>query len=195
MDVKREGSASATRLHVVKGHDYVQPEPGPMDVVRVGALDDAICCAPQFVVEPIIPRAQVTLLSGHGGVGKSMLALAIAAHTACGTPWGPFRINEGRVLFVTLEDSAELVRYRLSLILDAYKLDQVALDQHLVILDGSTAGMPLVNEVRSSEGQGLLVTTAYSQIARSSRGFDLVVIDNASEAYEANAMVIPPPDR
>jgi len=34
----------------------------------------------RYVVDSILPRGHVTLLGGHGGSGKSLLGLIIAAH-------------------------------------------------------------------------------------------------------------------
>lgn len=38
-------------------------------------------------MDNIVPRRNVTLLGGHGGSGKPLLALVIAAHCAEGRDW------------------------------------------------------------------------------------------------------------
>lgn len=64
--------------------------------------------AARYIFEPIIPRRETTLLGGHGGIGKSMLALTLAAHAACGRQWGPFPAVQCRAAYVSLEDEAAM---------------------------------------------------------------------------------------
>ncbi|MGH8125982.1 MAG: AAA family ATPase, partial [Rhodanobacteraceae bacterium] len=78
--------------------------------------------AARYVLEPIVPRRESTLLGGHGGIGKSMLALTLAAHVACGRKWGPFPAVQCRAAYISLEDEAPTVRYRLRRIVEAYNL-------------------------------------------------------------------------
>jgi len=132
MDIENEQRPAATGRCNGIAFDHVQEQSyqsGPMVEVRVGNLSDALQDEPLFVVDPIIPRDEVTLLSGHGDIGKSYLALAIAVHVACGQDWGPFPVKAGRVLVVTLEDIARRVRYRLARIVSAYQMDAALLDR------------------------------------------------------------------
>ena len=47
--------------------------------VNCANILDAELQPPVFAMEPLMPRGHVTLLGGHGGAGKSVLALTIAA--------------------------------------------------------------------------------------------------------------------
>lgn len=47
-----------------------------------------------------IPQRSVTLISGDGGTGKSLLALQLAVATATGRPWLGFDVAVGPVLYV-----------------------------------------------------------------------------------------------
>ena len=82
----------------------------PVDLADIAS---PMARAVRFVVEKIIPGRHVTLLSGHGGTGKSYAALGLAAHVASGHAWGPFSVQHGRSVFCSLEDEGDLVRWRL----------------------------------------------------------------------------------
>ncbi|TAN03254.1 MAG: AAA family ATPase [Rhodanobacteraceae bacterium] len=189
MDLKYEqrptaiGRCEGTALAHVQPQSY---QSAPMREVRVGDLSDALQYAPCFVVEPIIPRDEVTLLSGHGDVGKSYLALVIGAHVACDQRWGPFPVTHGNVLFVTLEDVAERVRYRLARIVEAYRLDPIKLDKNLLVLDGASINASLAEEFLGPRAHTIAETSSFKQLALKSKGYDLVIVDNASDAFNAD---------
>jgi RecA-family ATPase len=58
----------------------------------------------RWLVDGIIPRRKVTLLSGDGGTGKSLLALQLAAAVAVGGEWLGIAVKQGKALFLTAED-------------------------------------------------------------------------------------------
>lgn len=77
---------------------------------------DLLTTSPQarsWLVDPLIPRRQVTLLSGEGGVGKSFLALQLAVAVATGTEWIGYRPVQGKALFVSAEDELDEIHRRL----------------------------------------------------------------------------------
>ncbi|MCJ1959893.1 AAA family ATPase [Novosphingobium mangrovi (ex Hu et al. 2023)] len=64
-------------------------------------------------VPDMIPGRTVTLLSGDGGTGKSLLALQLAVATAAGRTWLGASVREGGCFFLTAEDDTEEVHRRL----------------------------------------------------------------------------------
>lgn len=143
---------------------------------------------PQFVVDQLIPRDEVTLGGGHGGSGKSILFLALAVHVACGKEWDDFRVEKGRVVFVTLEDPATHVMYRLQKITREYMLspEEVAeVERNLIVIDGT--GYPeLMIEVSEYGTHSLLPTQTMREIEQAVTGASLIVIDNVSDAFGGN---------
>jgi KaiC/GvpD/RAD55 family RecA-like ATPase len=159
----------------------------PLRVLEVGDLSAVTLSPVRFVVEPIIPRGVVTLLGGHGGTGKSTLALTFAAHVACGTRWNGLHCTTGCVLFVSLEDSVEIVRWRLRAICAAYGLDMEAVAQGILIADGTDAhSAALARELRIEGTSVVAETPALLQLTELAAGVSLIVIDNASDAFDAN---------
>lgn len=67
-------------------------------------------------VQDFIPSNTVTLLSGNGGDGKSLLALQLAVSTALGRSWLGNEVKRGRALYVGAEDDQDEVHRRLDAI-------------------------------------------------------------------------------
>lgn len=164
-----------------------QPEP-PRPVLVEVALGDVMSASLEPVrhaVKPWMPRRHVTLLGGHGGIGKSSLALAIGAHVACGLPFAGLEVEQSPVLFVSLEDEASIVRLRLRRIIEVYRLPAARVLAGLRLLDGTQTFAALM-----TEGDGFnaapIFTPAFRELSSHAGGAGLIVIDNASDAFDAN---------
>ncbi|TAN06297.1 MAG: AAA family ATPase [Rhodanobacteraceae bacterium] len=140
----------------------------------------------RYVFDPIIPRGEVTLLSGHGGAGKSILALTLAAHAACGRRWGPFEAVQASAVYVSLEDPARRVRSRLRRIIESCDLSADDVIAGLRVFDGSAADGVLAFEQMDNGVRRLLPSTGMGRVAAVAQHADLIVIDNASDAYGGN---------
>lgn len=139
---------------------------------------------PRFVVDRLIPADHLTLFGSHGGSGKSILALAICSHVAAGVPWAGFAVEHRPVLFVSLEDAAEIVRYRLRKIIEGYQLDAAAVLAGLTILDGSAGLSALMTEHAAFGVRSLVPTATLGELRAVVADAGLIVIDNASDAYD-----------
>ncbi len=142
-------------------------------------LQDIELAPPEFIVDKIIPRGVVTLLGGHGGSGKSVLALVIAAHIAAGRHFAGLEVRQGRALFVSLEDSGELVKWRLRAICESYSLPFDDVVDNLTILDGSDSDATLMEKTE----YGVLRPTALWAELEKEIFYDFYVVDNASDAF------------
>jgi RecA-family ATPase len=96
--------------------------PDPLAVLRCGLLP-TVCAADfegqpiprrEWLAEGLIPARTVTLFSGDGGVGKSLVALQLAISTARGVPWLGIEVKHGPALFLTAEDDLDEVHRRLA---------------------------------------------------------------------------------
>lgn len=70
----------------------------------------------EWHVHDLIPTGQVTLFSGDGGTGKSLLAMQLAACTATGTQWLGLDVRQGRALYLSAEDDRNEMHRRLAAI-------------------------------------------------------------------------------
>lgn len=151
-------------------------------------LDDVMSASPyavSYAVNPLMPRRHVTLFGGHGGIGKSSLALAISAHVACGFPFAGLAVEQSSVLFVSLEDEASIVRLRLRSIIEAYGLPAERVLASFRLLDGTQTIAALMTEGDGFSAQPVF-TQAYRELEGAAHGVGLIVIDNASDAFDAN---------
>lgn len=76
--------------------------------------------AREWYLEGLIPNRQVTIVSGDGGVGKSLLTLQIAAAGALGVETLDMRPSAGRVCYIGAEDEADEFHRRLADIVTAH---------------------------------------------------------------------------
>lgn len=156
----------------------------PLRLVPLDGVMQADEAPIPHVVEHYFPRRLTTLLGGHGGVGKSMLALILAAHVAAGRGWYQLEVEQDRVVFLSFEDEGEIVLRRLRRIIEVYQLPAETVIANLAVFDGSDAETELALE--SLDGTGLDFTPMMARVAEAIRGAGLVFIDNASDTYGAN---------
>lgn len=178
-DAELREAFDGARAKIQSGTWETEPDFEP---VPLGDLTDVLAPPVQFVMHPYLPRRHVTLLGGHGGTGKTYLALTLAAHVATGRDWaGHHAASPCRVLFVSLEDETDLILWRLSHVCREYGLEDV--QDNFELWDGTKGFVTLFKE----NAIGLDPTAAWETLTRHTKGFDLVVIDNASDAFCANA--------
>ena len=155
--------------------------------VPLGDLLTTPTPAPPFVIHGLIPRREVTLLGGHGGAGKSIIGLTLCAHVAAGAhAWAGFTVEDGHALFVSLEDPGDVVRWRLRRIVEACRLDAEKIGRRLHILDGTGSDASLAGEVNDAGVRRLAFTAAMGEVADAAAGKRLIVIDGASDAFDAD---------
>jgi hypothetical protein len=167
------------------GQPWQEPPP-PLSIVATTNVMRAVLPPAQYAVEPLAPRGLVTLLGAHGGAGKSMLALTLAAHMPTGRSWAGLPVVQGRALYVSLEDGAELVRHRLRRIIESYNLDPVAVASGLAILDGTEGDGALAREHGAYGVRRLVPTPVIEDLRQHAEGCALVVVDNASDAFSGD---------
>ena len=88
----------------------------PIELETISAASLAWKQVPRqhWLVEDLIPAGNVTLLSGDGATGKSLLALQLAVAVATSGHWIGLRPEPGRALYVSAEDEIEELHRRLA---------------------------------------------------------------------------------
>lgn len=140
--------------------------------------------ARHFLAPGLIPGRNVTLLSGNGGDGKSLLALMLLVSVAAGASWLGMEIEHGGAVYLGAEDELDEVHRRLSAICKAGELELAELDRLQIL---PLAGQPALLAIESSGGalQPTPLWTAFAANVEQSRPA-LVVIDNAADVFGAN---------
>ena len=136
---------------------------------------------PQFVWDGYLPRGVVALLGAHGGTGKSTIALMLGVCSALGRPLFGVDTEPCKVVFVSLEDGANIVRHRLAGICRAWNIDPAMLTDRLQIVDGTEHPELFAAETRGAGDR----TPTYHELRKlvQSESMGLVVVDNASDAF------------
>ena len=140
---------------------------------------------PQFIVDQLIPRDEVTLVSGDGGSGKSILFLSVAAHVACGKDWAGFRVEQCPVIFISLEDTGNRTMHRLQKITLTHKMNPAKVAANLQVIDG-TSHPELMVEVSEYGTRSLIPTQTMQELEAAVEGAGLIIIDNTSQAFGGN---------
>ncbi|WP_245269870.1 AAA family ATPase [Nitrobacter hamburgensis] len=95
----------------------------PFPLVDPSEWHGTIAQVRQWFLTGLIPHRQVTLLSGDGGVGKSLLGLQIGAASALAIETLGLQPRPGRVLYLGAEDEAEEFHRRLDDIAAAHSAE------------------------------------------------------------------------
>lgn len=58
---------------------------------------------PTWVIKGVLPKAELVVLYGESGSGKSFMALQLAGAISRGVPWRGHRVKQGRVVYIAAE--------------------------------------------------------------------------------------------
>ena len=167
----------------MKDIDPKENTPASLTLVDLSDTMTAKLEPPRFILKPWLPRRLVALLGGHGGMGKSTLALVVAAHVASGTRFADMQPDQARVVYMSLEDEPAIVRYRLRLLIEEYQLNHFKVLDNMALVDGTATYAALMTEATPNI---TTLTASYRELSELSAGAGLIVIDNASDAFDAN---------
>lgn len=137
-----------------------------------------------FHVDELIPAQNVTLLSGDGAVGKSLLMMQLSTATVLGRPWMNMPTARGRALFISAEDDLDEMNRRLEAIVSHEGVDKQDLDAlTLVSLVEHDAIL-----ARANRAGALELTPAYAQLDIMLRDLQpaLVTLDTLADMFSGN---------
>jgi hypothetical protein len=147
-EVIKDLSPKDYRFRVVPAHEFAQGQP------------------PQWMIKGVLPRAQLAVLFGESGSGKSFAALDMAVDIAMGTSWRDLTTKKGRVVYIAAEGAGGF-RKRLKAIAfeRGLELEQIPI--------GVIADAPNLMEGRDAK--------AVAQSIVDAGGADLVIVDTFAQ--------------
>jgi RecA-family ATPase len=135
-------------------------------------------------VEGLIPAKTITLLSGDGGAGKSLIALQLASSTALGATWLGLDVTQGRALFISAEDDTDELHRRIA---DIAQAEGFALADLEALTLRSLAGEDALLAVQAGSG-ALTATDLFREVeARVDEAEPaLVILDTLADLFPGN---------
>lgn len=175
------GNASASQQAI--------EEPEDTSFKRV-SLADVLTNPPKpqrYIWGERLPFDALSLLAAHGGMGKSLMAMQLAAHTATGHPFLDLPTEKINTLFFSAEDSTDTIRRRFAAICQADGLDPEQVERNLIVLD-ATAAPCLFHEVSIAGVRTGEPTAHYHELKAliEDEGVGFLIVDNASDSFGAN---------
>ena len=174
------------RRERLNGHAFEpgQPQdadewPAPLDLVALSSTEPQ---RPSFVIDQWLPQSEVTLLGAHGGIGKSMIGLQLAVCVACGQHFFGLEVQQRRAAFVSYEDSAAVLAWRLHRICAWMSVPMVDLADQLLVADGSRSIGSWFSTHHGEAGP----TKQFFGMAERLAGYEVIVVDGASDTFAAN---------
>ena len=156
--------------------------PTPLDLE---ALAERPPQRPQFIVPDWLPASYATLFAGHGGAGKSAIALHLAVCLAKGSDFFGLACERRRVLYLSCEDREAVLHWRLAHIAAYSGIDIAELRGWLEILD--LVGHDSVLWARDPR-TGYTLTGAFAELSAriQAQQTQVLIVDGVSDAFGGN---------
>jgi RecA-family ATPase len=134
-----------------------------------------------------VPNSQVTMIYGDGGVGKSLVAIHMAACSAAAVPWFARPVKYGNAIFMTAEDSPDEIHIRLAAISREHG---IPLERMARLFPSSFADTDAVLASLNGENQ-LNATKLYDELVEVCEAGQpsVVMLDTLADIYGANENV------
>lgn len=153
----------------------------PLPFINIATWKDQTVPERQWTVKDRIPASNVTLLSGEGSVGKSILSLHLATAVVLGRDWLGTLPEMGAALVICCEDDEGELWRRLDLIFQHYGAACTEFKKlHLLSLAGQETILAAPNN------NGLIQPTQlFGRIHRAACDIQpkLIVLDNSADIY------------
>jgi hypothetical protein len=165
--------------------EQVEDDTGRMRLVSIADVLTNPQPPHPFIWGPYIPAEALTLLSAHGGIGKSGFGLQMCAHVAMGLDFLGYPVRREKTLFFSAEDAASILRLRVADICRNHDLDPMELAENLHVMDATDAALLWHSDGPRKPGEATANYAALRQYIHDHKiGF--VVVDNASDTFGAD---------
>lgn len=156
--------------------------PEPLDLVELANLEPA---PPRFIVQDWLPCDYATLLAGHGGIGKSGIALFLAVCIALGRQFYGLVVEQRRVLYLSCEDRANVLHWRLARICEYLDIPMGILAANLHLQD--LVGEDVILWERDPH-TGVTSTAAFASLRRRmvATGAQVLIVDGVTDTFAGN---------
>ena len=156
--------------------------PEPLDLKALAERDPR---PPAFIIPDWLPVGYATLLAGHGGVGKSAIALLLAVCIALGLAFFGLKCERRKVMYLSCEDRENAVHWRLSRVANYLGISIADLHGWLEIID--LVGQDSVLWERDPRTGGTF-TSAFGWLQErvEQHSTEVLFIDGTSDTFAGN---------
>lgn len=139
-----------------------------------------------FVIPQLAPAGEVTLFTGAGSAGKSLLAQQLATALAAGVPTLRLEMGQAPAIYLTCEDDEGQLHWRQSHICEALGVPMASLAGKLEVASLRGA-LDNALGIEGTDGEFIL-SASYHRVAALIRqtGAKLVALDNVAHLFPGN---------
>lgn len=158
----------------------------PLDSLDLEALANVRAVPQAFAISQLVPSGEVTLLTGAGSAGKSLLAQQFATAAAAGKNILGFEVESGPAIYITCEDGPEQLHWRQEHLCQALQVDMASLSGRLHLI--SRRGHLGNHLMGVNERGGIEPSDFYKQIETKIRetGARHVWLDHVAHMFTGN---------
>lgn len=170
----------------VRGEAPSDTPASPFSVVDLSGLGRIVPPEPISWWGRALWAGEVTIVSGHGGAGKStVMGVQLGAHLAVGAEFLQLETRRARVAYYSAEDPLGVVMRRLDKVCRLAGLDVAQVRERFHLLDASDGDGVLFVERRLEGTRAGVETPAYAALAQyvEEHAIDVLIVDNASDVY------------
>ena len=152
---------------------------------------------PDYLIDDVIPKADVMVVYGASGSGKSFVVLDMGAAVARGIPWRGLRAEKGRVLIIAAEGGGGMGKrikaYCLHHGIDPYTLDVSVITAAPNFMQKDDIG-EIAATVKNAGGFDLIIVDTFAQVtpgANENAGEDMgLALTNAKVLREVSGAMV-----
>lgn len=155
--------------------------PKPLDLRKLASKEPE---PPRMIIDDWLPCGYATLLAGHGGAGKSSIALYLTVCIALGLSFFGLPVGKRRVAYLSCEDRVDVLHWRLARICNHLGIDISDLAGHLDLVD--LVGIDTTLWERTSNGGAL--TGPFNQLSATlnASGAEVLFVDGVADTFAGN---------
>jgi hypothetical protein len=146
--------------------DPLPAEEKPLRFQVLAADEFANRPAPTWIIKHVLPQAELVVLFGASGAGKSFMALDMAGAIARGLPWRGKKVKQGRVVYIAAEGAGGF-RNRMQAYAIQHQVDLAELDigvihaaPNLILKEDA---LDVAKAIKASGGADVVIVDTFAQ--------------------------------
>ena len=161
------GPASMEEFEALEDTPAADNPDQPMRFQVLTATEFANRPAPTWIIKHVLPEAELVVLYGASGSGKSFMALDMAGCIARGLPWRGKKTKQGRVVYIAAEGAGGF-RNRMQAYAQQHQIDLADFDIGVInaapnFLEKVDA-LDVAKSIKASGGADVIIVDTFAQV-------------------------------